>query len=129
MNRVEITGGLTRDPELRFLPSGTAVCSMTVAVNDAVWSSKESAQVVRTTYVSVTAWSSLGEEVAEADLRKGDEVYVLGKLTQSKFEKSDGTSEQKTRVAMISYSVIRSKSGATQRPADPEPPRVGEEPF
>lgn len=138
MNRVEISGGLTRDPELRFLTgSGAAVLNMTVAVNEARWSAKDSAQVVVTSYISCEAWLSLAEEIADSDLKKGDEVYVVGRLSQSKIEKPDGKSESKTRVEVLAWSLVRSRRMSStrvnaQQEPDPVPPpgyNPGEEPF
>lgn len=129
MNRVEVSGGMTRDGELRFLPSGAAVYDFTLAVNEARWSKKDGAQVVFTTYVSCQAWASLAEEMAERNLGKGDEILVLGRLSQSSFEKSDGTKETKTRVTVQSYSVVRSKAVASVRPEPVSEYVAGEEPF
>ena len=98
LNKVEIAGGLTRSPDLRFLPSGMAVCEFTVAVNGARYDSTARQQVVTTTFVAVNAWSSLAEEVVDMGLVQGDAVYVMGELEQREIEKKDGTKERKTRV-------------------------------
>ena len=71
MNRVELTGGLVRDPELRYTPGGAPVCEFTVAVNEAGWNAKERKQDVFTTFVSVQAWMSLAEQIAERTKERG----------------------------------------------------------
>lgn len=126
MNRVEISGGLVRDPELAFTAGGAARCEFTVAVNEARWSSKEQAQVVDTTYVSCQAWFWLAEDIAEREYQKGDEVLVVGRLSQRTIEKKDGTKEQKTRVEVVTVTLVKSR-----RPVRSEEPSYapGEEPF
>lgn len=117
MNRVEISGGLVRDPEFTYLGSGFPVMNLTVAVNEPEWSSQEKKQVVHTTYVAVSLGGSIAEDTAEKDLQKGDEVYVLGRLTQREVEKSDGSKERKTRVQGAVISVVRrGRPRAAQQP-------------
>jgi single-strand DNA-binding protein len=134
MNRVEIMGGLTRDAELRFLPSGIAVLNFTVAVNGARYDSSERQQVVTTSYISVEAWGSLAEEAADSGVTKGCEVYVMGELTQQTIEKRDGEKESKTRVKAHIISVTRRPVGdrgpapAKQRPAPRSAPASSGDP-
>jgi single-strand DNA-binding protein len=88
VNRVMLTGRLTRDPELRYTPSGTAVSSFGVAssrsykAQDGEWK-----QVV--TYVNVVAWGKLAVLVNEY-LKKGSAVYVEGSLNSRSWETEDG---------------------------------------
>ena len=122
MNRIEITGGLTRDPELVYLPnSGAALMEMTVAVNVARYNGETRQQEVTTIYVLVKAWSSLAEAIAEDDLSKGDEVYVLGELEQRTVEKRDKSKESKTHVTAKMVSVVRRRGGASAPARRPAP--------
>jgi single-strand DNA-binding protein len=88
VNRVMLTGRLTRDPELRYTPSGTAVSSFAIAssrsykAQDGEWK-----QVV--TYVNVVAWGKLAVLVNEY-LKKGSAVYVEGSLNSRSWETEDG---------------------------------------
>lgn len=133
MNKVELRGGLVRDPELRFLPSGTPVSTFTLAVNGCRWSSDEGKQIVTTQFISCQAWGTVGEQLADDDLRKGDELYVWGELDQSTFEKKDGTKENKTRVTVLVYSATRKRTSQTPSPAGSgvqnEPHDALNEPF
>jgi single stranded DNA-binding protein len=94
LNRVELVGGLTRDPVLRDGRHGGVFVEVTVAVNGTRWDG--SAQVVTTTFVTVLAYGPPADMLRE--LTKGDEVYVLGELGQREVPKSDGGVEKKTRV-------------------------------
>lgn len=135
INKVEISGGLIRDAELRFLPSGVAVVEFTIATNGARYDSKSREQVVTTQFTTVEAWAWLAEQVGEMGLVKGEGVYVLGELTQQEREKQDGTKERKTRVraAMVqpfrrraaNYSPPQQDSGQWGGP----PPQQGSDPW
>jgi single-strand DNA-binding protein len=70
LNRVELSGTLTRDPEYRVLPSGAEVSSLSLAVNDAVWDSQAREQVVGTVFVQVEVW----DVQAAAVLRRAEHL-------------------------------------------------------
>ncbi|QDT67686.1 Single-stranded DNA-binding protein [Planctomycetes bacterium MalM25] len=93
-NRVVLVGNLTRDPELRYIPSGTAVSEIGLAVNDRV--KKGDQWVDETTFVDVTLWARTAE-VANQYLSKGSSVLVEGRLKLDQWEK-DGQKRSKLRV-------------------------------
>lgn len=130
MNRVEIRGGLTRDPSMKVVGDGLHLLEFTVAVNGTRYDRETRGTVVKTTYVSVQAWGTVADEIVAAyQLTKGDEVYVLGELDQHEIEKSDGTKDRKTRVTAFRVDVIRCKYRNGQRPTSPEPEQSIEPPF
>ncbi len=89
INRVVLTGNLTRDPELRSLPSGMSVCSLRVACNtrrkgaDGQWQDKPN-------YFDVTVWGAQGENCARF-LTKGRPVAIDGRLEWREWEAKDGS--------------------------------------
>jgi single-strand DNA-binding protein len=92
--QVVIVGNLTKDPDLRFTPSGDAVANFTVAVNERVkegndWKDGEAS------FYEVKAWRKLGEQVAET-LTKGTRVIVSGKMKIDKYEAKDGGTRYST---------------------------------
>ena len=94
-NRVILVGNLTRDPELRYIPSGAAVTDIGLAVNDR----RKNAQgewVDETTFVDVTLWSRLAE-IASEYLNKGSPVLIEGRLKLDTWEK-EGKKQSKLRV-------------------------------
>ncbi len=93
-NRVILVGNLTRDPELRYIPSGTAVSEIGLAVNDRV--KKNDQWVDETTFVDVTLWGRTAE-VANEYLSKGSSVLIEGRLKLDSWEK-DGQKRSKLRV-------------------------------
>jgi single-strand DNA-binding protein len=82
-------GNLTRDPELRFTPSGQPIANIGMAVNR-MWTDRVSNERKEaTSFFNVVAWGSLGENAAEC-LAKGDRVMVTGRLEQRSWETQDG---------------------------------------
>lgn len=93
-NRVVLVGNLTRDPELRYIPSGTAVTDVGLAVNDRV--KRNDQWVEETTFVDVTLWARQAE-VASEYLTKGSPVLIEGRLKLDRWEK-DGQKFSKLKV-------------------------------
>src|SRR4051794_37367235 len=93
VNVVVIQGNLTRDPELRSLPSGTSVCNIRVAVNERVKDSSSGEWGDRANYFDVTVWGKQGESVAN-NLAKGSAVLVQGSLRWREWEAKDGSKRQ-----------------------------------
>lgn len=93
-NRVILVGNLTRDVELRYIASGTAVTDIALAVNDRV--KKDNEWVDETTYVDITLWGRTAE-VASEYLSKGSPVLIEGRLKLDQWE-SEGQKRSKLKV-------------------------------
>ncbi len=92
INRVILVGNLTRDPELRHTPSGTAVCSLRLAVNSR--RKDDSGQWVdKPNYFDITVWGAQGENCAQY-LAKGRPVAIDGRLEWREWETQDGAKRQ-----------------------------------
>ncbi len=95
-NRVILVGHLTRDPEVRYIPSGTAVCDIGLAVNNPT-KSPSGEWVDESTFVDVTLWERTAE-VAGEYLSKGSQVLIEGRLKLDTWEGNDGQKRSKLRV-------------------------------
>ena len=104
-NRVILVGNLTRDPELRYIPSGTAVSEIGLAVNDRV--KKGDQWVDETTFVDITLWGRTAE-VANEYLSKGSNVLIEGRLKLDSWEK-DGQKRSKLRVVADKMQMLGSR--------------------
>jgi single-strand DNA-binding protein len=110
INRVIITGNLTKDPELRSLQSGTAVCKLRVAVN----SRRKDASgewVDKPNYFDVTVWGAQGENCATY-LSKGRPVAVDGRLDWREWEAQDGSKRQSIEIVADSVQFLGSRDGS-----------------
>jgi single-strand DNA-binding protein len=109
INRVVLVGNLTKDPELRHTPSGTAVCKLRLAVNtrqkDAQgnWGDKPN-------YFDVTVWGNQGESCAQF-LAKGRPVGVDGRLDWREWEAQDGTKRQAVEIIADTVQFLGSREG------------------
>lgn len=95
-NRVILMGNLTRDPELRYIPSGTAVCEFGLAVNDRRKNQQTGEWIEDTQFIDITMWARQAE-VASEYLSKGSPVFIEGRLKYDAWEK-DGQKHSKLRV-------------------------------
>lgn len=89
MTSVTVIGNLTKDPELRYTPGGTAVCNFTIAVN-----TKKNKQD-KTVFIPVAMWGKSGEVVSEY-MRKGKGICVVGEIEEDSWEDKE-TGQRKTR--------------------------------
>lgn len=106
-NRVILVGNLTRDPELRYIPSGTAVSEIGLAVNDRV--KRGDQWVDEVTFVDVTLWARTAE-IANEYLSKGSPVLIEGRLKLDRWEK-DGQKHSKLRVVGERMQMLGSRDG------------------
>jgi single-strand DNA-binding protein len=97
INRVVLVGNLTRDPELRHTPSGTAVCSLRLAVNTRRKDGATGEWTDKPNYFDVTVWGNQGESCAQY-LSKGRPVGIDGRLDWREWEAQDGTKRQAVEI-------------------------------
>jgi len=85
-NKITVVGNLTKDPELKYLPTGKAVINFTVACNHG-WRDRETQSWVHgeSVYFKIEGWDTLDENISET-LRKGDPVIVVGRMTCRTYE-------------------------------------------
>jgi single-strand DNA-binding protein len=113
-NRVILVGNLTRDPELRYIPSGTAVTEVGLAVNDRR-KGANGEWIDETTFVDVTLWGRTAE-VASEYLNKGSSVLIEGRLKLDTWEK-DGKKNSKLRVIGERMQMLSGRGGSGGGPS------------
>jgi single-strand DNA-binding protein len=119
-NRVILVGNLTRDPELRYIPSGTAVSEIGLAVNDRR-KTASGEWVEETTFIDVTLWGRQAE-VASEYLSKGSSVLIEGRLKLDTWEK-DGKKNYKLRVIGEKMQMLGGKGAGGGAGGPGRPPR------
>ena len=108
INRVVLLGNLTRDPELRHTPSGTAVCSLRIAVNTRRKDGATGEWTEKPNYFDVTVWGNQGENCAQY-LAKGRPVAVDGRLEWREWDAQDGTKRQAVEIIADSVQFLGSR--------------------
>ncbi len=100
-NKVIIMGNLTRDPELKYIPSGQAVCSFSLALNNKYTSSNGEAKN-DVSYIDIVVFGKAGENCNQY-LSKGRSAMVEGRLQQRRWESQDG--QKRSKVEVVAQSV------------------------
>jgi len=122
LNKVFLIGNLTRDPELRYIPSGSAVATFTVAVNR-VFKSQAGEKKEQTSFIRIVVWGRRAEVCGEY-LSKGSPVFVEGRLQSRDWETQDGQKRSTTEVVADNIQFLRmgAKTGgpAGGKPSMPE---------
>lgn len=142
-NNVTLVGNVTRDPEIRYTPSGATVVTFGLAVNRR-WQNKQNQEwEEQTSFFDVKCWAGLAENVAES-IQKGTRVVVAGRLEQRSWETDSGDKRSKVEVVADEVApslrwataqvarIERSEGGYTPRAASTPAPAAnydGEEPF
>jgi single-strand DNA-binding protein len=108
LNKVMLVGNLTRDPELRYTPSGTAVCTFGVATNRSWTSSDSGERQEETEFHRIVAWQKLAELCAQL-LFKGRKVYVEGRLQTRTWTGKDNQERTTTEIVIDNMIVLDSK--------------------
>ena len=108
INRVVLTGNLTRDPELRSTGGGTSVCELRVAVNSRRKDGSTGEWVDKPNYFDVTVWGAQGENCAQY-LAKGRPVAVQGRLDWREWEAQDGSKRQAVEIIADSVQFLGSR--------------------
>jgi single-strand DNA-binding protein len=110
VNKVILVGNLGKDPETRYMPSGSAVTNLRIATSES-WKDKQSGeQQERTEWHSVAMFGRLAEIAAEY-LRKGSQVYIEGKLRTRKWQDKEGKDRYTTEIVADEMQMLGSKGG------------------
>ena len=122
-NKVILAGNLTRDPELRYTPKGSAVAKIGLAVNR-TWKTESGESKEEVTFIDIEAWGRQAEVIAQY-MRKGRPLLIEGRLKLDTWEdKNTHQKQSKLKVVLETFSFIDSKGGDAG-PASPsaEAPR------
>jgi single-strand DNA-binding protein len=125
LNRVLLIGNLTRDPEVRYTPKGTAVTEIGLAVNR-IYSGEDGEKKEETTFVDVTLWARQAE-IAGQYLKKGRPVFIEGRLQLDTWDdKQTGQKRSRLRVVAENLQLLgsRQEGGESSGPSSPPPRRA-----
>ncbi|MBT3888484.1 MAG: single-stranded DNA-binding protein [Nitrosomonadaceae bacterium] len=111
VNKVILIGNLGKDPDIRYMPNGEAVANITLATSE-TWKDKTGAKQEKTEWHRVTFYRKLAEIEGEY-LKKGNSVYVEGRLETRKWTDKTGTDRYTTEIIANEMRMLGSKSGAS----------------
>jgi single-strand DNA-binding protein len=125
LNRVQLIGNLTRDPELRYTPSGTAVCSFGLATNRS-WTTDTGEKREETEFHRIVAWNKLAELCSQF-LVKGRKVYVEGRLSTRSWTTPEGAQRSATEIIIDDMILLDSQGKRTEGESAPKAAEEAEE--
>ena len=117
LNKVFLIGRLTRDPEIRFLPSGSQVTSFSIAVNRAYRVNNEWRE--ETYFFDIETFGQLAERLGK-QLNKGTQILVEGQLRQDRWETAAGDKRTKVKIVADMVSILSGKSAKEEKSKEPD---------
>ncbi len=123
LNKVMLIGNLTRDPELKYTPSGAAVTTFGVATNRS-WTTDTGEKKEDVEFHNIVAWSKLAEICAQL-LKKGGKVYVEGRLSTRTWQAQDGTQKNRTEIVITDMVMLERKADGAVESADIDSDKIG----
>lgn len=125
LNKVLLIGNLSQEPELRYTPQGTAVCTFSIATNRS-WTDQSGQLQEVAEFTRCVAWAKLAELCSKL-LAKGKKAYIEGRLQTREWEAQDHTKRRTTEVVVENMIVLGSPRGEAGSPRMPEPAVMPEE--
>ena len=121
VNKVILDGNLGKDPEIRHLDNGVAVANFSLATTES-YTNKQGERVNQTEWHNVVLWRGLAD-IAEKYLKKGNSVYIEGKIVTRKWEDKDNNTRYSTDIVADKMTMLGSKqeSSSTAQPKITEP--------
>lgn len=114
LNKVLLTGRLTKDPELKYIASGTGVCEMRIASDRNYFDKAAGEKKKETLFINVSAWGRTAE-FCNQYLRKGSAIFVEGRLKLDSWKDKEGNNREKIQIVADSVSFGESKAEADAR--------------
>jgi single-strand DNA-binding protein len=127
LNKLELIGYLGADPEVRYMPDGTAVANISVATTES-WKDKDGEKQERTEWHRVVFFQKLAE-IAGEYLKKGTQVFVEGKLRTRKWEDKQGVERYTTEMVVQNMLMLGGKKAETSKAPKGDNPPDGDPEF
>lgn len=121
LNKVILIGRLGKDPEVRYMPNGEAVCNFSVATSEA-WNDRNGQRQERTEWHNITMYRRLAE-IAGQYLKKGSQVYLEGKIQTRKYTDKNGIERTAYDIIANEMKMLGGGNDSGQQSAQYTPPR------
>lgn len=117
LNKVILSGNLTRDPEKKALPSGMSVTSFSIAINR-VWKDKDGTKQEAVEYVNIVSFGKQADTI-KTYFSKGDSIFVEGRMQTRSWEDKEGNKKYVTEVVLDTFQFVGGKKKETTSPSEP----------
>lgn len=125
INKVILVGNLGQDPEIKYMPSGQAVCNISIATTES-WNDKTSGEKVEKTEWHRIVFFRRLAEIAGEYLRKGSQVYIEGRLQTRKWQDQSGNDRYTTEIVANEMQMLGGKQGQAQAMPNSEQPKASQ---
>jgi len=119
LNKVQLIGNLTRDPELKHTPAGAAVCTFSIATNRQ-WKDESGGNKDEVEFHRIVTWSKLAE-ICGQYLKKGSKVFVEGRIQSRKWQTKEGEDRTTYEIVVNEMMMLDSKGGTSDYSGPTEP--------
>ncbi|MDH5532906.1 MAG: single-stranded DNA-binding protein [Candidatus Pacebacteria bacterium] len=126
LNRVTLIGNLTRDPNLRYTPSGASVCSFGVATNRSWTPADGGEKQEKAEFHNIVSWGKLADICGQL-LHSGDKVYLEGRIQTRDWKTDDGQDRRITEIVIENMILLNSRSGGSTAGTSPKNAPMPEE--
>ena len=127
VNKAILIGNLGADPELRYTAGGTAVASFGIATTEK-FKNKDGEKLERTEWHNIVCWARLAE-IANEYLRKGNPVYIEGRIQTRSYEDKDGVKKYRTEIVAREMQLLGGRPRSEQESSQPSTPPEPESPI
>jgi len=122
LNKIIVVANLTKDPELRYTPNGTAVCNLRLAINRKYKSGEEFKE--ETCFITAIVWGKRAENCNQY-LHKGNPIFIEGRLQSRSWDGKDGKKQYATEIVAENIQFLdRTKEGTSQEETEELPPEA-----
>ncbi len=121
LNKVTLIGRMGRDPEMRYMPNGEAVCNFSLATSES-WKDQSGQRVERTEWHNIVMYRKLAE-IAGQYLKKGGQVYIEGRIQSRKYTGRDGIERTAYEIIASEMKMLGARAGDDGDAAVPDAPR------
>ncbi len=117
VNKVILVGNLGKDPEVRYLESGSAVANVTLATTE-TYKDKNGNRVDNTEWHDLEMWEGLAK-IAEQYLKKGSSIYVEGKIKSDTWQDDQGNNRKRTKIRVLNMTMLGGRSDSSDNSSSP----------
>lgn len=125
LNRVQLIGNLTRDPEMKQIPGGQVVTTFSIATN-LTWTDQSGQKQNKAEYHNIVAWRKLAE-ICGQYLKKGSKIFIEGRLQTRDWEGEDGVKRYRTEIVADNMIMLDAKGGSSEAYGDREAAGINNE--
>ncbi len=115
VNKAILVGNVGKDPEIRYLESGTPVCNFTLATNE-TYTNKSGEKITSTEWHNIVLWRGLAE-IAEKYIKKGAQLYIEGRIRTRSFDDKEGNKKYITEIVGDNMQMLGRKADQSSSPS------------